>query len=114
MADKLVWILWAELRANGETNAIETPTGFIPIYEDLQKLFKDHLGKEYTKKDYELQFTIRIPENLAKLDRVEKIYREKVSDTPQILYDTFAKVRDRLKAAAEKHGDTISPSDLAG
>jgi len=112
MADKLVWILWAELRVNGEVNAIETPTGMIPIYEDLQKLFKDHLDEDYTKNDYERQFTIRIPENLAKLDRVEKIYREKVSDTPQILYDTFAKVRDRLKAVGDKHGDIISPLDL--
>jgi len=112
MADKLVWILWAELRVNGEVEAIETPTGMIPIYEDLQKLFKDNLDEDYTKDDYDRQFTIRIPENLAKLDRVEKVYREKVSDTPQILYDTFAKVRDRLKAAGDKHGDIISPFDL--
>jgi len=114
MADKLVWILWAELRVNGEVEAIETPTGMIPIYEDLQKLFKDHLDEDYTKKDYDRQFTIRIPENLAKFDRVEKIYREKVSDAPQILFDTFAKVRDRLKAAGDKHGDIISPFDLLG
>jgi len=113
MADKLVWILWAELRVNGEVEAIETPTGMIPIYEDLKQLFKDHLDEDYTKDDYERQFTIRIPENLAKFDRVEKVYREKVSDTPQILYDTFAKVRDRLKAAGEKHGDIISPFDIA-
>ena len=112
MADKLVWILWAELRVNGEVEAIEMPTGMIPIYEDLQKLFKDHLDKDYTKNDYDRQFTIRIPENLAKFDRVEKIYREKVSDTPQILYDTFVKVRDRLKAAGDKYGDIISPFDL--
>jgi len=113
MADKLVWILWAELRVNGEVEAIETPTGMIPIYEDLKQLFKDHLDEDYTKDDYERQFTIRIPENLAKFDRIEKVYREKVSDTPQILYDTFAKVRDRLKAAGEKHGDIISPFDIA-
>jgi phosphoenolpyruvate carboxykinase (GTP) len=114
MADKLVWILWAELRVNGEVEGIETPTGVIPIYEDLQKLFKKHLDEDYTKDDYVRQFTIRIPENLAKFDRVEKIYREKVSDTPQILFDTFAEVRERLKAAADKHGDVISPFDLLG
>jgi len=112
IADKLVWILWAELRVNGEVEAIETPTGMIPIYEDLQQLFKDNLNEDYTKADYDRQFTIRIPENLAKLDRVEKVYREKVSDAPQILYDTFDKVRDRLKAAGDKHGDIISPLDL--
>ena len=112
MSDKKIWILWAELRVNGDVNAIETPTGLIPEYEDLAKLFKDNLGKEYTQADYLKQFTTRIPENLAKLDRVEKIYREKVSDTPQLLFDTFTEVRKRLKQAGDKHGDYISPSDL--
>ncbi|MHC4069319.1 MAG: phosphoenolpyruvate carboxykinase (GTP) [Planctomycetota bacterium] len=112
MADKKVWILWAELRANGDAEAIETPTGFIPLYEDLVKLFNESLGHEYSRDDYVEQFTIRVPENLAKLDRVEKIYREKVADTPQILYDTFATVRERFKAAAEKYSDYISPFDL--
>lgn len=109
MADKKVWILWAELRVNGDVEAIETPTGLIPKYEDLQKLFEGHLGTQYSQADYVQQFTIRIPENLAKLDRVEKIYREKVSDTPEILFDTFAKVRRRLKEAQANLGDYISP-----
>jgi phosphoenolpyruvate carboxykinase (GTP) len=113
MADKLVWILWAELRVNGEVEGIETPTGVIPIYEDLQKLFKENLDADYTRADYVEQFTVRIPENLAKLDRVEKIYKEKVSDTPQILFDTFSAARKRLKAASDKYGDYISPFDLA-
>jgi len=112
MADKLVWIMWAELRVNDEVNGIQTPTGVIPIYEDLQQLFQDHLNKSYSKDDYVRQFTIRIPENLAKLDRVEKVYREKVSDTPKILFDTYAEVRDRLKAAGDKYGNAISPFDL--
>ena len=105
-------ILWAELRVNGDVNGIETPTGLIPKYEDLQNLFKEHLDAQYTQTDYMQQFTIRIPENLAKLDRVEKIYKEKVSDTPQILFDTFVEVRKRLKATGDKYGDYISPLDL--
>ena len=112
MGDKLIWLLWAELRINGDVDAIQTPTGFIPIYEDLEKLFKDNLDKQYTKDDYVEQFTIRIPENLAKFDRVEKVYREKVADTPQILYDIFDDVRKRLKDAQAKHGVYISPFDL--
>jgi phosphoenolpyruvate carboxykinase (GTP) len=113
MGDKLVWLLWAELRVNGDVGALQTPTGHIPIYEDLAKLFKDNLDNKYTKDDYIEQFTIRIPENLAKLDRVEKIYREKVADTPQILYDIFADVRKRLKDAQAKHSLYISPFDLS-
>ncbi len=114
MGDKLVWILWAELRTNGDVEGIETPTGIMPKYEDLAKLFKENLGAEYTQEDYVRQFTVRIPENLAKLDRVEKVYKEKVADAPAILFETFAEVRKRLRAAAEKHGDNISPYDLAG
>jgi phosphoenolpyruvate carboxykinase (GTP) len=113
MADKLIWILWAELRVNGDVDALQTPTGFIPRYEDLVKLFKDNLNTQYTQDDFIEQFTIRIAENLTKLSRVEKIYREKVPDTPQILYDTFEEVRKRLKAAQAKHGLYISPIDLS-
>ncbi len=114
MADKLIWLLWAELRVNGDVAAIETPTGWIPEYEDLARLFEERLNAYYTQANYVEQFTIRVPENLAKLDRVEKVYREKVSDTPQVLYDTFVEARKRLKAAADKHGDYISPFDLLG
>ena len=112
MSDKKVWILWAELRVNGDVDAIETPTGLIPEYEDLAKLFKEHLDAEYSKADYVSQFTVRIPENLAKFDRIENIYREKVSDTPQVVFDTVAEVRRRIKEASDKHGDYISPFDL--
>ena len=112
MADKLVWILWAELRVNGDVDGIETPTGVIPIYEDLAGLFKEHLDMNYTKENYIEQFTIRIPENLAKLDRVEKVYTEKVLDTPQIVFDTFDEARGRLQETAKKYGDYISPFDL--
>ncbi|MHC4645304.1 MAG: phosphoenolpyruvate carboxykinase (GTP) [Planctomycetota bacterium] len=112
MADKKVWLLWAELRVHGDADALKTPTGLIPKYEDVARLFKDQLAKDYTQPEYVQQFTIRIPENLAKLDRVEDIYKKKVPDTPQILYDTFAEVRSRLRAAQDKHGDNISPLEL--
>ncbi len=114
MADKLIWILWAELRANGDVDAIKTPTGFIPVYDDLARLFSEHLNVEFTRDNYVQQFTFRVPENLAKLDRVEKVYRDKVPDTPQILFDMFDEARGRLKAAGAKYGDYIGPFNLAG
>jgi phosphoenolpyruvate carboxykinase (GTP) len=112
MADKLVWVLWAEMRVNGDIEGVETPTGIIPRYEDVAKLFKDKLGGDYSQGDYVKQFTIRVPENLAKLERVEAIYRDKVPDTPAILFETFDKVRARLEAAKDMHGEYISPFDL--
>ena len=68
--DKHVWIKWMELRVHNEVGALKTPTGYIPKYEDLRKLFKQVLNKNYVKEDYIKQFTIRVPENLAKIERV--------------------------------------------
>ena len=110
--DKTVWILWAELRANGDVDAITTPTGFIPKYDDLKKLFKDNLDQDYTRDAYVEQFTVRVPNILAKYERVEAIYKAKVDDTPQVVYDVFKTIKERLNAAKEKHGDNISPFDL--
>ncbi|HOK66523.1 MAG TPA: phosphoenolpyruvate carboxykinase (GTP) [Anaerohalosphaeraceae bacterium] len=110
--DKMVWLLWAERRAHNELDAIKTPTGWIPRYEDLVPLFREKLGKTYTKEAYQKQFTIRVDKLIEKFDRVEKIYRDKVPDTPQIVYDTFENVRQRLRAARRQYGPFISPFDL--
>jgi phosphoenolpyruvate carboxykinase (GTP) len=110
--DKRVWYKWMELRANNEVDAIKTPTGYIPRYEDLKPLFKEVLNKDYTKDDYNRQFTIRIPENLAKIDRIESIYRSKVKDTPEVLFKTLEEQRERLIKTKEKFGDYILPEKL--
>ncbi len=99
MHDKRVWLKWMELRVHGDVGAVERPTGLIPEYEDLKSLFKEVLGKEYTKEDYERQFAMRVKENLAKINRIEKIYRESVSDTPQVLFDVLQQQRKRLEEA---------------
>jgi phosphoenolpyruvate carboxykinase (GTP) len=97
--DKLVWLKWMELRVHGEVDAIERPTGLIPEYEDLKRLFKEFRGKDYAREEYDEQFALRIPENLAKIDRIEKIYRESVSDAPDILFEVLDEQRKRLEAA---------------
>jgi phosphoenolpyruvate carboxykinase (GTP) len=112
--DKHIWVKWMELRIHGDVDAIACPTGQIPLYDDLVPLFKQVLDKTYTKEDYVKQFTIRVPENLARIDRVEKYHREKVADSPQIMFDTLATTRKRLQEAGNKYGDYISPFDLPG
>jgi len=42
-----------ELRVNNDVDAIETPTGYIPIYTDLVKLFERELNKEFSEQLYE-------------------------------------------------------------
>ena len=106
--DKAVWLKWMELRVHGDVDAIETPIGYIPKYEDLARLFKEVLNKEYSRKDYEKQFTIRIPELLAKIDRIERIYNE-IGNIPKELFIILEEERYRLTKAQEKYGDYISP-----
>lgn len=110
--DKHVWIKWMELRVHGEAGAIRAPTGFLPKYEDLKKLFKRVLGKDYSKEDYVKQFTIRVPENLAKIERVQRFYQENVSDTPAELFEILDQQRQRLVEAKERFGDYISPESF--
>ncbi|MGB2630885.1 MAG: phosphoenolpyruvate carboxykinase (GTP) [Candidatus Omnitrophota bacterium] len=110
--DKHVWIKWMELRIHNNVGAIKSPTGLIPKYDDLKELFGQVLGKEYSQEDYVKQFTIRIPENLAKLDRVEKFHKESVPGAPSIIFEVFNKQRVRLLEAQKKFGDYVSPEKL--
>ncbi len=110
--DKHVWVKWMELRVHGDVDAVACPTGLIPCYEDIVKLFDKILGKKYTKDDYIKQFTIRVPENLAKVERVERYLRENVLNAPEVVYETLQATRKRLKEASANYGDYISPLDL--
>jgi len=111
--DKKIWYKWAELRANGDVGAIDTPTGRIPKYEDLKSLFKEVLNKDYSLEDYNKQFMVRVPESLAKIERIKKIYETDVMDAPKVLFDTLEAQKQRLIKAQTKHGDYITPDKLA-
>ncbi|MFC2174833.1 phosphoenolpyruvate carboxykinase (GTP) [archaeon] len=111
--DKLVWLRWAEARVHGEAGAIVAPTGRIPKYEDLKRLFKKELGVDYKKADYEKQFTIRVNETLTKIRRVRKKYREEVKDTPKTLFTVLGEQEERLVKARKKYkADYITPKML--
>jgi phosphoenolpyruvate carboxykinase (GTP) len=112
MLDKLVWVMWAEGRTHNEFEAIETPVGFIPKYHDLRDLFRLYLNKDYSKKEYEDQFSIRITHLLEKLDRVEAMYK-KDKEIPEFFWNSLEKQRAELKDLGEKYNvETISPFDL--
>lgn len=109
--DKKVWLMWMEGRVHGEYEAIETPIGFTPKYEDLKNLFKEYLNKEYKKEDYIRQFSIRVTKQLERLDRIEQIYREE-ENVPDVFHEHIEQQRVRLKNAQKKHGDVISPFEF--
>jgi len=107
--DKHVWVKWMELRVHDEVDAIMTPTGYIPKYEDLRRLFKQVRGKDYSKEDYVKQFSIRVQENMAKIKRVRRFYKKKVTYSPEAVFWVLNQQYERLLNAKEKYGNYISP-----
>jgi phosphoenolpyruvate carboxykinase (GTP) len=109
--DKRVWLKWMELRVHDDVDAIETPTGRIPVYQDLVRLFDKELGKEYREEDYAKQFMVRVPQHLEKIERIWSIYT-KIPDTPREVFEELRKQKERLKQARSRWGDFISPFKL--
>jgi phosphoenolpyruvate carboxykinase (GTP) len=108
-SDKKAWFEWMELRVNDDVNAIDTPTGRIPLYADLKLIFKESLRKDYSETDYIKQFTVRVPENLAKIERLKKFYKTQVTDTPTVLFTVLDEQKKRLMDAKAHFGDYIPP-----
>ncbi|UJG39967.1 MAG: phosphoenolpyruvate carboxykinase (GTP) [Candidatus Heimdallarchaeum aukensis] len=100
--DKKIWLLWAESRVHNECEAIETPIGYIPKYEDLAKLFKDVFNIDYSKERYEAEFSIRVDKFLEKLDRIEAIFKEEKM-MPEEFFIELNNQRKRLLEAKEKY-----------
>ena len=110
--DKRVWLKWMRLRSESSVKARVSPTGLIPEYKDLKRLFKEVLDKEYAEVDYIEQFTIRIPENLAKIERIRNIYK-KLEDIPSRLFTELDAQNSRLKEVQKEKGDYVNPKNLS-
>ncbi|HHT06456.1 MAG TPA: phosphoenolpyruvate carboxykinase (GTP) [Hydrogenispora sp.] len=105
--DKLIWILWAEGRVNGDYEALETPIGRIPKYADLKALFKEHLDYDYTEKEYNEQFSIRIAKYLEKMDRMTKAFSH--IKLPEAFAAEMEAQIKRLEEAKATYGDIATP-----
>ncbi|MFW6308669.1 MAG: phosphoenolpyruvate carboxykinase (GTP) [bacterium] len=110
--DKKVWMQWMDRRIHGEMEAIETPIGYIPHYEDLKELFVEYMDKDYTKEEYEEQFAIRLDNYIAKFDRMQDIYDDLT--VPEEFTAELDKQIARLKEAKEEYGSAVvSPLEFA-
>lgn len=109
-SDKKIWYKWIEKRVNGDVKAIKTPTGYIPLYEDIKQLSEEVLGTPFSEDFYQQMFTIRIPENIRKIERVTEYYK-KIDGIPQIFFDILNDQKKRLEDARSKYNsDYILPS----
>ncbi len=108
---KKVWIHWAEGRVHGEYDALDTPTGKIPLYEDLKVLFKKFLDIDYTREEYTYQFTFRCDKWIAKLERSKKYFKKMDEDCPQLIFDKWDEFIAKIADAKAKYGTEIKPGD---
>ncbi len=108
--DVKVWLAWLELRANGDVEAIETPIGYIPRYEDLQELF-DEIDKPYPKDLYDQQFAFYVDNILGRIDLQEEAYR-KEKNVPPKLIEVYEEQRAGLEALRDRYGSVVSVEQL--
>ncbi len=106
---KKVWLHWADKRVNNEVEVLETPTGLIPLYEDLAPLFKELLNEDYDRGDYDYQFSFRCKPWLAKLERADAYFKNNVPDCPEFVYQRWNETAEKIRQAADKFGPIIPP-----
>ena len=109
--DVHVWLGWLELYAHGDVEAIDTPVGFIPKYEDLKKLFKDKIQKDYTKDLYDMQFSLYLDKIQARIELQEEAYG-KEADIPGTLFDVYKSQKAAIAKLREAKGAVVKPDDL--
>jgi phosphoenolpyruvate carboxykinase (GTP) len=108
--DVRVWLGWLELRAHGDVEAIDTPIGHVPLYEDLVALFEG-IGKEYPRSLYERQFAFYVDNILGRIDLQEEAYR-KEEGVPATLLDVYEEQRAGLEALKAKYGSVVTVDQL--
>jgi phosphoenolpyruvate carboxykinase (GTP) len=110
--DVKAWMAWLERRAHGEVDAIDTPIGFLPKYEDLKDLFKSKIDKDYPEDLYIKQFSLYLDNIIARIDlQIEAYGKEK--NIPQKLFDIYKEQRQELVALKDKYGAIVTPKQLA-
>ena len=110
--DVRVWLTWLERRAHDEVEAIETPIGLIPRYEDLKILFADLIGKEYPQELYDRQFSFYLENIVSRIDLQREAYANE-KNLPDRLFQVYDRQRTGLLALRERFGLVVTPRQLA-
>jgi len=109
--DVKAWLSWLERRVHNEVDAIDTPIGYLPKYEDLKTLFKEIIDKAYPEELYIKQFSLYVDNILARIDLQNDAYK-KESDIPKKLFEILSAQREELISLKEAYGSVVTPSQL--
>jgi phosphoenolpyruvate carboxykinase (GTP) len=106
--DKKIWIFWSEGRVHEDYDAIKTPLGYIPIYNDLKDLFGEVFDREFTYNEYLEQFSIRVDKYLEKQERMEKLYGNE-QEMPEEFWKVHYDIKRKLEKINNETGKNIIP-----
>ncbi len=109
--DVKVWLAWLERRAYNDVDAIDTPIGYLPKYEDLKHLFKQLIDKDYPEDLYNKQFSLYVDNILARIELQLEAYG-KEENLPAKLFDVLEQQREELTALKDKYGSIVTPAQL--
>jgi phosphoenolpyruvate carboxykinase (GTP) len=109
--DVKVWLGWLELFANGDVEAIDSPIGYLPRYEDLEKLFAG-IDKAYPKSLYDMQFALYLDNIISRIDLQTEAY-SKEADIPPKLFEVYEKQKVELLQLKDKIGSIVTLDKLS-
>jgi phosphoenolpyruvate carboxykinase (GTP) len=109
--DVKVWLSWLERKAHNDVEAIRTPIGDIPKFEDLKELFASLIQKDYSEELYNKQFSLYLDNIIARIDLQIEAY-SKEENVPEKLFEVLKEQHEGLVALKEKHGSIVAPADL--
>jgi phosphoenolpyruvate carboxykinase (GTP) len=110
--DVKVWLSWLERKAHNDVEAIETPIGYLPKYEDLKELFKTLIDKEYPEELYIKQFSLYCDNILKRLELQEAAYG-KEANIPGRFFDIIKAQKEGLSALKDAFGPVVTPAQLS-
>jgi phosphoenolpyruvate carboxykinase (GTP) len=111
--DVKVWMAWLERLVHKEVATIDTPIGYLPHFEDLQRLFQEKIAKDYPYDLYEKQFSLYLNNILARIDLQTAAYG-KDEEIPKTLFEVLAAQKKSLMALKDKYGSIVTPEQLKG
>lgn len=109
--DVKVWLGWLELYAHGDVEAIETPIGMLPRYDDLKKLFST-IDKDYPKSLYDMQFAIYVDNIVKRIDLQREAYSQE-ENIPERLYEIYTEQKEGLLSLKKRFGAIVAIDDIA-